>query len=76
MKEKILNKRKYTYEQLFSVVGGGGNYLHIKNGLYDYKALSTERWRQNIKAKSLPGNGKFCLLKTMKKGYVTIGQRY
>lgn len=76
MKEKIINKRNYTYRQLFEMVGGGGNYLHVKAGLYDYNALATERARQNDIAHSQPGNGKFFLSSTIKEGYVTIGQRY
>lgn len=76
MKEKIINKRNYTYRQLFEMVGGGGNYLHVKAGLYDYNALATERSRQNDIAHSQPGNGKFFLSSTIKEGYVSIGQRY
>lgn len=76
MKEKIINKRNYTYRQLFEMVGGGGNYLHVKAGLYDYNALATERARQNEIAHSQPGNGKFFLSSTIKNGYVSIGQRY
>ncbi len=76
MKEKIINKRNYTYRQLFEMVGGGGNYLHVKAGLYDYNALATERARQNDIAHSQPGNGKFFLSSTIKNGYVSIGQRY
>lgn len=76
MKEKIINKRNYTYRQLFEMVGGGGNYLHVKVGLYDYNALATERARQNDIARSQPGNGKFFLSSTIKNGYVSIGQRY
>lgn len=76
MKEKIINKRNYTYRQLFEMVGGGGNYLHVKAGLYDYNALATERARQNDIAHSQPGNGKFFLSSTIKEGYVSIGQRY
>lgn len=76
MKEKIIRERNYTYRQLFEMVGGGGNYLHIKAGLYDYNALATERTRQNDIAHSQPGNGKFFLSSTIKNGYITIGQRY
>ena len=76
MKEKIINKRNYTYRQLFEMVGGGGNYLHVKAGRYDYNALATERARQNDIAHSQPGNGKFFLSSTIKNGYVSIGQRY
>ena len=76
MKEKIINKRNYTYRQLFEMVDGGGNYLHVKAGLYDYNALATERARQNEIAHSQPGNGKFFLSSTIKNGYVSIGQRY
>ena len=76
MKEKIINKRNYTYRQLFEMVGGGGKYLHVKEGLYNYNALAAERTRQNDIANSRPGNGKFFLSSTIKEGYVSIGQRY
>lgn len=76
MKEKIIRERIYTYRQLFEMVGGKGNYLHIKSSLYDYNALAAERTRQNEIAHSQPGNGKFFLSSTIKDGYVSIGQRY
>lgn len=76
MKEKIIRERIYTYRQLFEMVGGKGNYLHIKSGLYDYNALAAERSRQNEIAHSHPGNGKFFIVSTMKDGCVTIGQRF
>lgn len=74
--EKVIKERNYTYRQLFEMVGGKGNYLHVKDGLYNYNALATERTRQNDIAHSLPGNGKFFLSSTIKEGYVSIGQRY
>ena len=58
------------------MVGGGGKYLHVKEGLYNYNALAAERTRQNDIANSRPGNGKFFLSSTIKEGYVSIGQRY
>ncbi len=76
MKEKIIREKKYTYRQLFEMVGGGGKYLHVKEGLYNYNALAAERTRQNDIANSQPGNGKFFLSSTIKEGYVSIGQRY
>lgn len=74
--EKVIKERNYTYRQLFEMVGGKGNYLHVKDGLYNYNALATERTRQNDIAHSQPGNGKFFLSSTIKEGYVSIGQRY
>lgn len=76
MKEKIIRERICTYRQLFDMVGGGGKYLHVKEGLYNYNALAAERTRQNDIANSRPGNGKFFLSSTIKEGYVSIGQRY
>lgn len=76
MKEKIIRERIYTYRQLFDMVGGGGKYLHVKEGLYNYSALAAERTRQNDIANSRPGNGKFFLSSTIKEGYITIGQRF
>lgn len=74
--EKVIKERNYTYRQLFEMVGGKENYLHVKDGLYNYNALATERTRQNDIAHSRPGNGKFFLSSTIREGYVSIGQRY
>ena len=74
--EKIIRERKYTYRQLFALVGGGGNYLHIKKGLYNENALAAERTRQNEIVHCRPGFNKFFIKSNIKEGYITIGQRY
>ena len=76
MKEKIIRERIYTYRQLFEMVGGGGKYLHVKEGLYNYNALAAERTRQNDIAHCAPGFNKFFIKSNIKEGYVSIGQRY
>lgn len=74
--EKTITKRKYTYRQLFALVGGEGNYLHIKKGLYNENALAAERTRQNEIVHCRPGFNKFFIKSNVKEGYITIGQRY
>lgn len=74
--EKTITKRKHTYRQLFELVGGAGNYLHIKNGLYKETALAAERTRQNAIAHCRPGFNKFFIKTNVKEGYITIGQRF
>ena len=74
--EKKINERKYTIRELFGLVGGANNYLHVKKGLYNIESVRQERVRQNAIAHSQPGNGKFFILSTLKEGYITIGQRY
>lgn len=74
--EKTITKRKHTYRQLFGLVGGAGNYLHIKNGLYKETALAAERTRQNEIAHCRPGFNKFFIKTNVKEGYITIGQRF
>ncbi|KGF24899.1 hypothetical protein [Prevotella histicola] len=74
--EKIIRERKHTIRQLFALVGGAGNYLHIKKGIYNKNSLAQERTRQNEIAHCAPGFNKFFIKSNIKEGYISIGQRY
>lgn len=74
--EKIIRERKCTIRQLFALVGGAGNYLHVKKGLYNPNSLAQERGIQNKIAHCAPGFNKFFIKSNIKDGYITIGQRY
>lgn len=73
--ERVLKGREYSISKLFENVGAG-NYLHVPLSFYSLGAVSQERTRQNKYAQCKPLNEKFTTSTTIKKGYITIYQRY
>ena len=73
--EKILKGRKYSYAGLFKIIGPG-NYIHVPLENYSRACITIECSRQNKYAGCKPMNEKYATSSTLKKGYVTIYQRY
>lgn len=73
--EFTLTGKECSNAELFSRIGAG-NYLHIPLEFYSYNAVSAEKTRQNKYAQCMTMNNKFTVSKKMRKGYITIYQRY